>query len=304
MSLKDRTETIDAILDTQAGDAATVAAVTAANAQPYRVEVAGAGEAPDHAFLYGYDPKRGHRLIDSLDLEAHRPQPSQKRGDVGVATPQALVTYARRHLDERASTLWGDIDAGQITVVFNDHADQIGPTDPAAGWADHRAALQLQRPPEWNAWTGIDSRWLSQVDLAEFLEEHLLEVVQPDGSTLLEVTQTFHATTGARFKSSQQLHSGEQRLVYEEDVQARAGRTSHVEVPTDLTVRLRPWLGVDPVDIPAKFRFRVRDGGLWLGVKLLYIDDVSRTAVEDALATVSHELGLPAIQGTAPSARR
>lgn len=222
----------------------------------------------------------------------------------GVATPQALVTYARRHLDERASTLWGDIDAGQITVVFNDHADQIGPTDPAAGWADHRAALQLQRPPEWKAWTGIDSRWLSQVDLAEFLEEHLLEVVQPDGSTLLEVTQTFYATTGARFKSSQQLHSGEQRLVYEEDVQARAGRTSHVEVPTDLTVRLRPWLGVDPVYIPAKFRFRVRDGGLSLGVKLLYLDDVSRTAVEDALATVSHELGLPAIQGTAPSARR
>lgn len=302
MSGRSRTDTIDAVLETQAGDAATVAALTAQGAQPFEVRVAGDGEQADRAYLYGWDPERGHSRIDELDLEAHRPLPSQKRGAVDVATPAALVAYAQRHLDEDATTLWGNIDGGRITVVLNDHADRIGGGD--AGWADHRASLQLQRTPEWKAWTGIDSRWLSQTELAEFLEEHLLEVTDPDGSTLLEVTQTFHATTGAHFKSSQQLHSGEQRLVYEEDVQASAGRSQHVEIPTDLTVRLRPWLGVDPVDIAAKFRFRVRDGGLSLGVKLLYLDDVSRTAVEDALGQVAGELGLPAIEGTAPAARR
>lgn len=288
-----------AVTDT---DAEAITRVARSSTAPTEVLVPDDDGDALEARIYGYHPDTGHGLVDVVDLEQERDRPRIKRGDVAVATPKALATYANRHLDHDRSTLWGDIDAGRIVVVLNDHGAGDGPHD--TGWADHRAALQLQRSPEWRAWTGIDSHWLSQTELAEFLEERLLEVHVPDGSTLLEVTQTFHATTDARFKSSQQLHSGEQRLIYEQDVQASAGRTSQVEVPTDLTVRLRPWLGVDPVDIAGKFRFRVRDGQLMLGVKLLHLDDVSRTAVEAALADVAHELVLDPIEGVAPSARR
>lgn len=293
-------EPLQALADAT-GDAAVIAETARVSTAPTEIVVGPSDGDARELRVHGYHPSEGHRLVEVVDLERLRSCPAEKRGAVKVATPEALTRYVDRHIDHDTTTVWGDIDAGRITAILNDHGHTI---EGDAGWADHRAELQLQRTPEWNAWTKITGSWLAQVELAEFLEEHLLEVVEPDGSTLLEVTQTFHATTGARFKSSQQLHSGEQRLVYEEDVQASAGRAQHVEIPTDLTVRIRPWLGVDPVDVAAKFRFRVRDGQLALGVKLLYLDDHSRTAVEHALDYVADALSLPAIEGTAPSARR
>lgn len=286
------------LLDSRSSDAAVVAAVAAAAAEVDQVTVDSSG-VPVERRIYGYDPERGHRLIDTIDLDGYHPYPRVKTGTVQLATPEALTTYAARHVEEGRSTLWANIDGGTVTVVFDDHNDGDIP-----GWAEHRAILQLRRSAEWQAWEALTGKWLSQVELAEFLEEHLLEVTNPDGSTLLEVTQTFHATTGATFKSAQQLHSGERRLVYEENIEAKAGRNQHVEIPTDLTVKLRPWLGVDPVDVQGKFRFRVRDGQLGLGIKLFYLDDISRTAVEAAAAHAEKALGLPLIEGSAPQARR
>lgn len=294
---------LDTLIGETGSDAAVVAATARASTSPVEIHVDDHTDRPAELRVYGFDPDDGHQLIDTVDLERRRAHPASKTGDIRVNTPEALIRYARRHLNVDFSTLWGDIDGGRITVVLNDHGDLVaGQDDP--GWADHRASLQLDRSSEWKAWTSICGQELSQVELAEFLEEHLLEVVDPDGSTLLEITQTFHATSDVRFKSSQRLHSGEQQLIYEEDVQASAGATGQATIPTEITVALRPWVGVDPVEVKASFRFRVRAGQLVLGVKLLRLDEVSRDAVSEALAAVAAELDLDPIEGTAPGPRR
>lgn len=282
----------------QGGDAEVLATVAARAAGLHEVDIAG-GETT-RRLLIGIGTDGGHQVLDETIVENLDAVPPSRRGDVRVATPEALITYAGRHLDPHATTLWAEIDHGRLTVILNDHGDLEG----EPGWGDHQVALAMTRSPEWVAWTKLAGQWVGQTELAEFLEEHLLEVSHPDGSTLLEVAQTFHATTNATFKSSQQLHSGEQRLVYEEDVQASAGRSQHTEIPTDLTLTLRPWLGVDPVAVQSKFRFRVRSGELALGVKLLYADEVSRTAVEEAAIEVGEQLGLEVIEGVPPVPRR
>ena len=251
--------------------------------------------------VYGWSPTDGHHLVDTVDVERLNAQPAGKRGAIQVATPAALITYAERHLDHDTSTVWAEIDAGRITVVLNDHANGL---DGTAGWGDHRVTMQLTRSPEWTAWTNLAGRQVSQTDLALFLEEHLVEVVDPDGSQLLEVTQTLHATSNVTFKSSQRLHDGTQQLVWEEDLQATAGLGRHTEIPTDLAVSLRPWLGVPPVKVAGKFRFRIDRGELRLAVDLLNLEEHSRTAVEDALVRIGSSLGVDAIEGTPPAARR
>lgn len=281
--------------------AATIEAARAA-VSPTEITVLDDDSGDVELRLYGWHPDEGAVRIDTVDLEQRRDHPRAKTGAIRVATPEALVRYARRHAHDVCTTLWADIDAGKLTVVLNDHED--GHEDALAGWGDHRVEMALQRSPEWKAWQAINDRLMGQVELAEFLEEHYLEVLQPDGSTLIEVTQTFHATSGAQFKSAQRLDSGEQRLVYEENIEARAGRNQSTEIPTDLKIGLRPWVGVDPVAVDAKFRFRVRDGGLGLAVKLLRLDEVSRDAVTEACLAVEQELGLDAIEGTVPPARR
>lgn len=283
-----------------AGENQVVADLAHAAAQPHAVRLRDAEER-DRRILVTHHCD--HVVAADIDADQLNDHPVDRRGTIKVDSPGGLVHYALRHLDEDATTVWGSVDDGRIEVVFNDHANHDGDNQP--GWADHRAVLQLRRSPEWQAWTGIDGRMMSQVELAEFLEDHALEVYEPDGSTLLEVTQTFHATTGATFKSAVKLATGEQQLRYEEEVNASAGRTpGQVDIPTDLVLGLRPWIGVSAVHVPAKFRFQVRRGELALGIRLQRAEEISRDAVERALSTVATELSLEPIEGTAPTARR
>lgn len=275
-------------------------ALQAAQVTPVLVED-NEGLAVEHR-VYGWHPTRGLELVDRIEVERLSAGPRHRTGDVRVATPAALINYADRHVHPQASTLWADPASGAVTVVLNDHADLDGGNAP--GWADHRATMQLVRSPEWKAWAGIDGQWQSQADLAAFLDDHQLDVIDPDGSDLMDITRTFHATEGATFKSARNDGTGEHTLVYEQQVDGRAGRDGTAQVPTDLTLQLRPWLGVDPVDVHAKFRFRVNGGALMLGVKLIRAEEVSRTAIETAAATVADDLGLLIIEGTAPAARR
>ena len=256
------------------------------------------GETPA-ALWFGNGPN-GHRLVHVEDLEPRRAAPSIKRGLLKVHTPEALSTYAERHIDHDGTTIWAEIDHGRITVVLNDHYHE----DPAPGWADHQVSLQLRRSEEWKAWTDIDGEWHTQEELALFLEEHLGDITDPDGSTLLEVTQTFNATSEATFTSTKRLADGTQQLVWNEDVQVSAGRAQHTAIPTDLTVALRPWVGVDPVAVAGKFRFRISSGSLRLRVDLLRVAEASREAVDQAAIEVGDRLNLPIIEGTPPQPRR
>lgn len=249
---------------------------------------------------------RGHdgelQLVEAVDLEKRRDHPRSKRGTIAVHTPQALVAYANRHLDADVSTLWGDVEQAKLTVVLNDHGDG---DDLKPGWGDHRAVLALQKSPEWKAWTALAAdEFVQQTVLAEFLEENINAIVEPSGAAMLEVAQTFHATVGARFKQSKSLHSGEQQLVYEEDINAKAGASGQAEIPKEFLLALRPFIGTEPVAVQARFRFRLRDGHLYLGVKLLNIEDVLREAVDQVLTDVAEQLALVAIEGVAPTPLR
>lgn len=237
--------------------------------------------------------------LEHEDREKTQPNPRAPRAVVGAHTPDGLIAYATRHVDASTSTLWADVDAAAITVVINDHS-----IDGRPGWADHRARLQLRRPPEWQAWTELNGKTMSQVALAEFLEEHAREIVEPDGATMIELAQTFHATTKAEFKQAVVLATGDRRLTYEETTTAGAGATRSKDVPAAFVVALAPFEGHDPVRIEARFRYTIRDGNLTLGYRLLHLVDISRDAVRTLVGQVSAGLDLPIIEGTAPEARR
>lgn len=227
--------------------------------------------------------------------------PDRLAGTVQVHTPDTLVAYAARHLHADTTTLWGDVENARLTVIFNDHGDQ---TEDSPGWGDHRTVLDLKPSPEWQAWTRLNEKGMSQEELAEFLEEHLLEVVDPDGSTLLEVTRTFQATTGATFRRAQSLHSGQVQITWQEEGEAKAGTSGQLEVPREFTIRVRPFVGTSHVDVKGMFRYRVSSGSLQLGFRLLNLDEHRRAAVEDILGDVSTDLTLQAFEGIAPTARR
>lgn len=249
--------------------------------------------------IYGRGPSGESVLLEVVDLEARRGRPRAVTGDIRVHTPDALIAYTDRHLDEDASTLWVDAANELVTVVLNDHAHA------SPGWADHRVSCKMVRSPEFAKWAGRNDQAMSQEAFGDFLEERLAEVVDPDGSTLLEVARTFQATTNATFSRSYTAQSGQVQLTYREEIDGKAGANGQVEPPAEFAIQVRLYEGTDPVRIRGKFFYRITsDRKLALSYRLLNLDEVLRDAFGQVGTYVKTETGLTIIEGVAPAARR
>jgi uncharacterized protein YfdQ (DUF2303 family) len=219
------------------------------------------------------------------DLRAWRSRPARKIGIYKPADVASFIAYTKHHLADD-TTVWVHPTTGKTVAVFNDN----GQTDP--GWADHRAVLDLAPTPEWNYWGAKDGAMISQVDFAEHIEGGLEEIVEPDAADVLEIAQSFHAKSSVTFRSSQRLQSGEQRLQYDESIDAKAGPSGDLLVPTQILLAITPFYGEERYKINARIRFRINGGHLALGYKLDRPDAVLRDAIDHVADALREEFGL------------
>ena len=203
-------------------------------------------------------------------------------GDPEESTVEAFPAFGAGNLE-----VWADLERRSITAVL----------DGLDGWARHSVTLGLTISREWAEWATIDGKLLEQQELAEFVEDHLTTIGHPDGALLLDVCQSLQATVGATFKAANRLQSGERALVWEEQIEASAGRKGDVKIPEELTLVLRPFDGSDPVAVRASFRFRLRQGDLRLGVKLLEADRILDDAFDQITREIANALPVPVYRG-------
>lgn len=172
--------------------------------------------------------------------------------------------------------VWADIDRRSVTAIL----------DGGDGNRKHTAVLDLRHSEEWAQWQQVDGKLFGQVEFAQFIEDHLSSIGAPDGGQLLDIVQTLEARTDVRFKSSQLLANGQRQLAFEETVDAKAGAKGDLKVPSELTLVLRPFQGSEPVAIQARFRFRITDGVLRMGVKLNEPNKALEVAFDQIVETV------------------
>lgn len=225
-----------------------------------------------------------------VDLNAHLDKyayfPRRKTGTVHVQDSESFVAYVAKHgLAE--SEVFADPARRALVGVINAHsaADQENNSEAVAGHGDHRVALELIHSPEWKVWLAKDKQWMDQQAFAEHLEDNAADITVPDAATMLEIAQTFHASTDSEFKSASRLHSGEVTLNYVETIGASAGQKGEMEIPTEFTITLAPYAGQsDRCDMTARFRYRIRQGTLTLSYALVRPEDHARdvfTAIVD-----------------------
>jgi uncharacterized protein YfdQ (DUF2303 family) len=214
------------------------------------------------------------------DLRAWREKPTRKSGTAKPATVDALVAYVKHHDQQAATSIWVHPTDGRVTALLNDH----DPTTP--GWGDHRAALELAHTPEWTFWTNQDSKMVDQTTFAEHIERGMQEIEEPDAATVLEIAQSFHATSKASFRSATRLTSGEQQFQYDETLAASAGRKGELTIPTVIMLKVAPFVGEAERLLTARLRYRLDSGHLTLG----YVLDRPDVIVRDALEAVAERL--------------
>jgi uncharacterized protein YfdQ (DUF2303 family) len=241
--------------------------------------------------VYAWQSPTGqvHRL--DLTGDEYRDTPTRKTGTTTVRDAASFLQYCAKHSDGDTE-VYADTDQLTVTAVLDAH------TAGGARWGQHRLTLALRTTDAWNQWTKKDNQLLSQEDFAEHLEDHLAELVAPPAAEMLEIAQSFQATTKAEFASSTRLASGQRQFQYVETVTAKAGQKGTLTIPETFEIGLVPFEGSAPYKLTARFRHRIQKDALLLGYKLDRPREVLDAAFADVLTEISAAITVPILNGT------
>lgn len=237
-----------------------------------------------------------------VSLEAYEEHPYKKRATLRLYELRSFIDYVKAHLDKAETHIFGEANekGGHFRAVLDYH-----PRDSKlARGGHHVCTLALDVTPEWSRWIAMDKKLLTQQQFAEFIEENLADIVEPDGATILEMSQLLQGKKEVSFKAGRNLRDGSIALQYVEDIKLAGGgvnrKDDEMKLPDGFTLALVPFVGGDGVQVRARLRFRIGNNG---EVSFAYVLDrpykVIEAAFNAARDRIEAEIAMPVHLGTA-----
>lgn len=233
-----------------------------------------------------YTVAAGDGSVRIVDTDAYAETPRHASASRTVTDAPSFVAYVNRH--RRPGTeVYAHTLSSAVVAIIDSHEG----TDQANGWQKHRLTLGLEHTKAWLAWTALDlgqnpKAWLDQQQFAEFIEERALDVVEPDHARLIELATKFEATTKVEFGSAVRLDNGEVKFEYSETVGPRKGNKGAIDLPKELKLGLRPYIGGPIYWVVAALRYRIRAEGLVLGIALQRPEAILEAAFADIVTEI------------------
>lgn len=235
------------------------------------------------------------------DLERMLPAPTRKKGVTILNDVESFIAVVNDQKGDN-TRLFSTINPPSFTAVFNY-------TAAAPGWGDHVAKYNAPLAPEWITWTGQDKRAVGQVELAQFIEDNLVDVIaiepipesrhpgSPDGATLLSVCRSLEAKKKVDFQSSVRLADGSTEFTYNEDVQGSAQKGTLL-VPEQFTIAVPVFENGDKWRVDVRLRYRLADGGrLTMWIELIRPHKVIEAAVTEMRVKIAQATELAILNG-------
>jgi uncharacterized protein YfdQ (DUF2303 family) len=237
-------------------------------------------EAPAASVPPGYKIESLSRFHPATDAAGH----------LGLLTLACMVAYVKAQGAGPASAIFADREGKNIVAVIDWHAEA---ESKVPGWGRHRANYKLELTPEWQAWNGISGRPQPQAVFAEFVEENLPDIVEPDAATVLEVARNLSGNRKVKFGSARNLSNGDVALQWIEETEAGAGPNQETKVPSELKLKLPVFRGAERAttfEVKAFLRYRIKDGALSFEVKLHRPEKAIDLAFDEVVAALRSEL--------------
>lgn len=215
-----------------------------------------------------------------VDTDAYADSPRHIEAKRVVGDAESFVRYVTKHVVDGHTEIYADVPSSSVVAVLDSHDAGQG------GWQKHTARLELRKTKSWEAWEKVDGVLLQQTEFAEFIEQQALDVRSPETAVLIEIAQSFQAKTSVDFEGGERLDSGQVRLEYKETVTAKAGQKGHIDIPNELELLLRPYIGGPVYVVYARFRYRLRGSQLGLGVVLTRPTEILDAAFADIVTEI------------------
>jgi len=218
--------------------------------------------------------------------------PARCAGHVNVDDVQSLLDYWEQ-FSSGSSIIFADYDKKKIVTVLDYHASSFAP-----GWKDHTCTFSLQQTMEWRRWTGKDKKAMSQVEFATFIEDNLIDIIEPDSATILEVSRNLVAKKKVEFASAIRLDNGAHVFAYNEEIKGTTAK-GQIEIPEEFIIGISPYRGFDAYKIKARLRYRIHDNGqLLMWFDLLNPEKVEEDVFTTAVGMVREKTNRPVLLGS------
>lgn len=260
-----------------------------------------------------YLAQAGHSPATDLSrlVDPHRARPVRRRGSAHFDRQDSFEEHTNRFKSAH-STLWaqrGDRSDSTLTSVLNYH--QAGDGLPEFG--DHRGVYTFPVTDEWKAWLGSDGEVMSQGQFAAFIEEHLVNVIDPNKAPdmlaaleeldllvakpadLLQMSRGMRVHESAEVTNAQNLTSGETEFVF--NVEHRDATGNKLKVKNAFVVRFPIFQGGEEFSLLAFLRYRVQSGRVSWFYALHKAEQVFDQAFEFACEEAQKATGLPLFFG-------
>lgn len=222
--------------------------------------------------------------------------PERPRALVRLRDAASFIKYWADH-HERNSRIFATLDPARFLAVF----DEFLTNDPAetediddqANWREFRAIFEPPASREWKLWTGADRKAMGQLAFAEFLQDNLPDVTEPDGAALLEMALNFEAAQSGTFVATQRLQNGSHNLQWRSDNNA----SGTVQLPEHITLSIPVFENEQPSQLTARLRYRVKEGALSLWYELVRPHKVLESAFRATWDRIAQETGAVLLLG-------
>lgn len=260
-------------------------------------------------------------------IDAFNPYPERKSGFVEISDDGSFLDHLNRFRDNDETVIFVDRDDENptITAIYNYHKPfEKGDDLEGARHCDHRAIYRFPVSKEWQSWIigFANDEWWGQQALAEFLEENITDLRDPDAlapnvrdamtasglhiatpSAVMGVSQKLAITIECHVSESRRLASGEAQIVYQETHRSADDPTQPVRVPSAFAIEIPVFDRGDVFVIPVRLRYRTHAGKAMFKLLPYRPHIYFNEAVESVVERIRSEADCPLYFGTAPGFR-
>lgn len=198
---------------------------------------------------------------------------------------QSLIQFANRFKNEAMTVSFCEQRNTFLVRVDDDLPDR-------PSWRSHSGSLTLKYSPEATAWFdgAGKAKARNQEDFALFIEDHMLDIVEPKGADMLAMVLEFKSSSTASFSSAMRLSDGNVQVSYA--VESKPGTVSF---PERLKIYIPIFHGQPRTPIDLRVRYRVHEAKLLLWYEIVGKEALLLQQIEQYVAQIEAGVGLPVL---------
>lgn len=252
----------------------------------------------------------GQTTVVDIFTEAQkwRNAPARRTGTGKAFTLASFIDLTKRHADEHSVVFASVIsDNPSLTAVLDYHK-----TTGEARFGKHRFTYDFPLSDEWKAWKGGDGKPVSQLEFAQWVEDHIAELASPydtertqfepliqtsfgNPNEIARIARGLQINVESKVSDIRTLQSGEAQIIFEETHKDGDGRP--LKVPGLFMLSIPLFVGGDAIRVPARLRYRKSGQSLSWSYHLYRWQDALRNALVLALEEVAKETASPVYEG-------